>query len=81
VSWRYATQIYCELKIVLISLRFGGEMDDYLDDSDDMGDEDDEDDLDVSAYKISALRSLAAKPYRKQHYEEVEGMVSLREAS
>jgi hypothetical protein len=28
--------------------RFGGEMDDYLEDSDDMGDDDEEDDLDVS---------------------------------
>lgn len=57
-----ATKTRCELKIVYTSLRFGGEMDDYLDDSDDMGDEDDEDDLDVSAQDFGASRSLAAKP-------------------
>jgi len=56
-------------------------MDDYLDDSDDMGDEDDEDDLDVSAYRISLLRLIAAKTHHQQHYEEVEGMVSLLETN
>lgn len=70
-----------ELKTFLTWLRFGGEIDDYLDDSDDMGDEDDEDDLDVSAYRISLLRLIAAKTHHQQHYEEVEGMVSLLETN
>jgi hypothetical protein len=41
----------------LLSLRFGGEMDDYLDDSDDMGDEDDDDDLDVSPHDLHEIAS------------------------
>ena len=52
-------------------------MDDYLEDSDGMGEDDEEDDLDVSTYLQALHHNASHELFSIQHYEEVEGMVSL----